>query len=57
MISYSICLSPSDLHHLVWQSLGLSMLLQMALFPFFMAVYYSVVYMYLIFIHPLSMDI
>ena len=30
---YGICLSLSDFLHLVWQSLGPSMLLQMALFP------------------------
>ena len=36
MISYVICLSPSDLLHLVWESLGLSMLLQMAIFHSFL---------------------
>ena len=36
MISYDICLSVSDLLHSVWQSVGLSMLLQMALFCSFL---------------------
>ena len=46
MISYGICLSLSDLLHLVWQSPGPSMLLQMALFhSFLMAEWYSVVWM------------
>ena len=35
MIPYGICLSLSDLFHLVWSSLGLAMLLQMALFHSF----------------------
>ena len=35
MVSYDICLSLSGLFHLVWSSLGLSMLLPMILFYFF----------------------
>ena len=35
MILYDICLSLSDLFHLVWLALGSSMLLQMALFHSF----------------------
>ena len=36
MKAYDICLFLSDLLHLVWQSLGPSMLLQMALFNSFL---------------------
>ena len=36
VISYDICLALSDLLHSVWQSLGPSMLLQMALFHSFL---------------------
>ena len=36
VISYGICLSLFDLRHLVWSSLGPSMLLQMALFHSFL---------------------
>ena len=36
MIPHDICLSLSDFLHLVWQSLVLSMLLQMALFHYFL---------------------
>ena len=53
MISCGICFSLPDLLQLVWQFLCPSMLLQMALFySFFMAEYYSIVYMYhSLFIH------
>ena len=44
MISYDICLFLSDLLHLVWSSLGLSMLLQMALFHFYGRVIFHCVY-------------
>ena len=57
MISYDICLSMSDWLHSIWQSLGPSMLLQMALFcSFFMAEYYSIVCMYHIFFIHSSVD-
>ena len=47
MTSYHICLFLWGLFHLVWSSLGLSLLLQMALFhSFFMTGKYSIVYMY-----------
>ena len=36
MTSYDICLSLSDSFHFVWQSLGLTMLLQKALFHSFL---------------------
>ena len=36
VISYGICLSLSNLLHLVWESLGATMLLQMALFHSFL---------------------
>ena len=51
MIPFSISLSLSDLLHLVGFSLVASMLPQMALFCFFMAEYYSIVYTYHIFIY------
>ena len=50
MISYDVCLSLSDLLHSVWQSLGPSMLLWMALFLFYGWVILHL-YMYHIFIH------
>ena len=57
MIPYSIWLSLSGLLHLVWESLIPSMLLQMAFFcSFLMAKYYSIVYIYHIFLIHSSTD-
>ena len=57
VVSYGICLSLSDLLHLVSQSLGPFELLQVALFhSFFMAEYHSIVYMYHIFFIHSSVD-
>ena len=56
-MSYDICLSLADLPHSVWESLFPPMLLQMALFcAFFMAEWYSIVYMYHIFLIHLSVN-
>ena len=46
-MSFNICLSLSDLLHLIWKYLCPSMLLQMAiLHSFFMAEQYSIVWIY-----------
>ena len=50
-ISSGIYLYPSDLRHLVWQSLGPPMLLQMAVFHFYGCVVFHCIYMYNVFIH------